>query len=125
MFSKRHKWRNFAVTGTKRNSVSPDKSDKASPEIVDDVFTPGIQQKLLGHPRINTSTVTAEVHVVDSSASDSQITSFSEMVARADKSSEHVLTSGCESSATSCTLEDEIGALLKGDTTEMVWKMFY
>ncbi|XP_052787803.1 protein phosphatase 1 regulatory subunit 12A-like isoform X1 [Mya arenaria] len=117
VFSKRYKWRNFAVTGTKKNSVSPDKRDKFQTDFADEVFLPGVQSS--SQTRFAPGIVTAEVHHVSSSTSDSQITSFSEMVARAQTSQGNTPVSVGTSNAS----EDEFAAILQGNTTDTVSKI--
>lgn len=75
VFSKRHKWRNLPVAGSKKSVNFSDHSEKSESDIVDDVFDAAVES--------STTCQKPEVtHWGSFSASDSQITSFSETLAR-------------------------------------------
>ncbi|KAH3802587.1 hypothetical protein DPMN_156265 [Dreissena polymorpha] len=115
VFSKRHKWRGF-VSSTNKNTSSISKQAPHHTRHTEDFSKADMQV------RSSSSTINAEVHHIDSSASDSQITSFSETLAHA-----HSLSSGtntneleAESTTSGSVFEDEFDALLHGNTTDMI-----
>lgn len=75
VFSKRHKWRNLPIAGSKKSVNFSDHSEKSESDIVDDVFDAAEESSA-------TCQKPEVTHWGSFSASDSQITSFSETLAR-------------------------------------------